>query len=88
MFFKDFWRYKHNSRLYYKNRSISNTDETLNDDEKQIQSRMSYYDSQNISYKNSRFFSIRKLFKSMEYTADPKTGIILIYNLYIYIYKL
>ncbi|ORX49294.1 hypothetical protein BCR36DRAFT_412814, partial [Piromyces finnis] len=70
MFFKEFWRYKHNYRSYFKAKSINNTEETLNDEKTQIQSRNSYFDSQNISLKNPKFFSIRKLFKSTESTLN------------------
>ncbi|OUM67522.1 hypothetical protein PIROE2DRAFT_5053 [Piromyces sp. E2] len=54
--------------------SKNSGDETLNDEKPQAHSNtnISCYESQNISYKNSKFFSIRRLFRSMEYTVDSK----------------
>lgn len=72
MFFKEFWRYKNYYRIFSKNRSINNTDDTLNDEKSQTKSQLSYDEPQSIFKNQKIFLSIRKLFSNTS-KSDPGT---------------
>eukprot|EP00833_Pecoramyces_ruminatium_P009575 jgi/Orpsp1_1/1183607/evm.model.c7180000085940.2 len=75
MFFKEFWRYKNYYRIFSKNRSINNTDDTLNDEKSQTKSQLSYDEPQSIFKNQKIFLSIRKLFSNTSKSDPANTSV-------------